>query len=66
MGSAYVAAMFGTRHPSVGLLSIGEEETKGNEVTLEAFKLLKESSLNFVGNIEGRDILKGGVDVARL
>jgi glycerol-3-phosphate acyltransferase PlsX len=64
MGSAYVAAMFGTRHPSVGLLSIGEEETKGNEVTLEAFKLLKESSLNFVGNVEGRDILKGEVDVA--
>jgi glycerol-3-phosphate acyltransferase PlsX len=64
MGSAYIAAMFGARHPSVGLLNIGEEETKGNEVTLEAFKLLKESSLNFVGNVEGRDILKGGVDVA--
>jgi glycerol-3-phosphate acyltransferase PlsX len=64
MGSAYVAAMFGARHPSVGLLSIGEEETKGNEVTLEAFRLLKESPLNFVGNVEGRDILKGEVDVA--
>jgi len=63
MGSAYVAAMFGARHPSVGLLSIGEEETKGNEVTLEAFRLLKESRLNFVGNVEGRDVLKGGVDV---
>ena len=63
MGSAYVAAMFGTRHPSVGLLSIGEEDTKGNEVTLEAFKLLKEGPLHFVGNVEGRDILKGAVDV---
>ena len=63
MGSAYVAAMFGTRRPAVGLLSIGEEETKGNEVTLEAFKLLKEGPLHFVGNVEGRDILKGGVDV---
>jgi glycerol-3-phosphate acyltransferase PlsX len=63
MGSAYVAAMFGTRHPAVGLLSIGEEETKGNEVTLEAFKMLKEGPLHFVGNVEGRDILRGGVDV---
>jgi len=63
MGSAYIAAMFGTRRPSVGLLSIGEEEVKGNEVTLEAFKLLKDSPLNFVGNVEGRDLLKGTVDV---
>ena len=63
MGSAYVAAMFGTRKPAVGLLSIGEEEVKGNEVTLEAFRLLKESPLNFVGNVEGRDLLKGEVDV---
>ena len=63
MGSAYIAAMFGTRRPAVGLLSIGEEEVKGNEVTLEAFRLLKEGPVNFVGNVEGRDILKGEVDV---
>ncbi len=63
MGSAYIAAMFGTRRPAVGLLSIGEEEVKGNEVTLEAFRLLKEGPVNFVGNVEGRDILKGDVDV---
>jgi glycerol-3-phosphate acyltransferase PlsX len=64
MGSVYVSALFGKSNPSVGLLSIGEEETKGNETSLEAFRLLKASRLNFVGNIEGRDILKGKVDVA--
>jgi phosphate acyltransferase len=63
MGSAYIAAMFGKRRPAVGLLSIGEEEVKGNEVTLEAFSMLKEGPLNFVGNVEGRDLLKGEVDV---
>jgi len=63
MGSAYVAAMFGTRRPAVGLLSIGEEDIKGNEVTLEAFALLKDGPLNFVGNVEGRDLLKGDLDV---
>ena len=63
MGSAYVDAMFGKRRPAVGLLSIGEEEVKGNEVTLEAFRLLKEGPLNFVGNVEGRDLLKGDLDV---
>lgn len=63
MGSAYVEAMFGARRPAVGLLSIGEEDSKGNEVTLEAFALLKEGPLNFVGNVEGRDLLRGEVDV---
>jgi glycerol-3-phosphate acyltransferase PlsX len=64
MGSAYIAAMFGTRRPAVGLLSIGEEDVKGNEVSLEAFAMLRKGPLHFVGNIEGRDILKGDVDVA--
>jgi glycerol-3-phosphate acyltransferase PlsX len=64
MGSIYVAAMIGRRQPTVGLLSIGEEAIKGNETSLEAFELLRKSKLNFVGNIEGRDILKGKVDVA--
>ena len=63
MGSAYIGAMFGTPRPAVGLLSIGEEEVKGNEVTLEAFSLLRDAPINFVGNVEGRDVLKGEVDV---
>ena len=63
MGSAYFEAMFSTRRPAVGLLSIGEEDVKGNEVSLGAFKLLKAGPLNFVGNVEGRDLLKGDVNV---
>jgi glycerol-3-phosphate acyltransferase PlsX len=47
----------------VGLLSIGEEDTKGNEVTKEAFKLLKASPINFIGNVEGRDVYSGTADV---
>lgn len=64
MGSIYVASVLGITHPRVGLLSIGEEDSKGNEASLEAFSLLKKSTLNFAGNIEGRDILAGKVDVA--
>ncbi len=66
MGEVYFRAMFGKRHsagPRVGLLSIGEEETKGNELTREAFELLKHLPLNFVGNVEGRDLYNGKVDV---
>lgn len=63
MGAIYVEAMLGKANPSIGLLSIGEEENKGNEVTLEAFAMFKQSTLNFFGNVEGRDILKGKVDV---
>jgi glycerol-3-phosphate acyltransferase PlsX len=51
------------RGPRVGLLSIGEEESKGNELTREAFQLLKRLSINFVGNVEGRDLFNGEVDV---
>src|ERR1700688_1171411 len=51
------------RRPRVGLLSIGEEETKGNELTRESFQLLKQLPLNFVGNVEGRDLFNGRVDV---
>jgi len=64
MGSVYVSAMLRKDRPTVGLVSIGEEDSKGNEVTLEAFALFKQSNLNFVGNIEGRDLLRGVVDVA--
>src|SRR5437899_473294 len=65
MGDVYFRAMFGKRSlaPRVGLLSIGEEETKGNELTREAFQLLKQLPLNFVGNVEGRDLYGGRVDV---
>ena len=59
MGSIYVERMLNVQNPSIGLLSIGEERSKGNEVTLEAYQLLSESKLNFIGNVEGRDILKG-------
>jgi glycerol-3-phosphate acyltransferase PlsX len=50
-------------NPSVGLLNIGEEEGKGNDLVVEAHRMFKESSLNFCGNIEGRDILSGKADV---
>src|SRR5271157_2682027 len=63
MGEVYFRCMFGTRRPRVGLLSIGEEDTKGNELTREAFQLLKQLPLNFVGNVEGRDLYNGQVDV---
>jgi glycerol-3-phosphate acyltransferase PlsX len=64
MGDAYARAVLGTTRPTVGLMSIGEEEAKGSELTKEAFPLLRElSSLNFVGNVEGRDVFSGTVDV---
>src|ERR1700746_1919962 len=67
MGDVYFRAMFGkkpgSKGPRVGLLSIGEEETKGNDLTREAFQLLKQLPLNFVGNVEGRDLYNGHVDV---
>ena len=63
MGDIYSRAIFGIRRPRVGLLSIGEEDTKGNELTREAFKSLKLAPINFIGNVEGRDIFKGEIDV---
>jgi phosphate acyltransferase len=63
MGEVYCRQILGIRRPRVGLLSIGEEETKGNELTREAFQLLKHLPLNFVGNVEGRDLYSGTVDV---
>src|SRR5262250_1946886 len=63
MGEIYFRSIFGTQRPTVGLLSIGEEETKGNELTRESFRLLKQLPLNFVGNVEGRDLYNGEVDV---
>jgi glycerol-3-phosphate acyltransferase PlsX len=63
MGEVYFRSIFGTRRPRVGLLSNGEEETKGNELTREAYKLLKQVPINFIGNVEGRDLYNGQVDV---
>ncbi len=63
MGDIYFRSMFGTARPRVGLLSIGEEEGKGNEVTREAYQVLKQLPINFAGNVEGRDIYNGQVDV---
>src|SRR5258706_9040364 len=63
MGSIYAREMLMLPNPTVGLLSIGEESTKGNALTLEAYELLSKSRLNFVGNVEGRDILKGKANV---
>jgi glycerol-3-phosphate acyltransferase PlsX len=63
MGDIYSRTIFGIRRPRVGLLSIGEEDTKGNELTKEVFKALKRAPINFIGNVEGRDIFKGEVDV---
>jgi glycerol-3-phosphate acyltransferase PlsX len=63
MGEVYAKYLLKNPNPRVGLLSIGEEQTKGNELTKEAFKLLTETSLNFIGNVEGRDLLVGNADV---
>src|SRR5712692_2815777 len=63
MGEIYYRAIFGTRRPKVALLSIGEEEMKGNELTREAYNRLKQLPINFVGNVEGRDVFAGNVDV---
>jgi glycerol-3-phosphate acyltransferase PlsX len=64
LGSLYAKNVYGIENPSVGLLNIGEEETKGNLLTIAVHKLLAESEeINFVGNIEGRDIFRGKADV---
>lgn len=64
MGDVYARQIMGKPSPTIGLLSIGEEESKGNELTREAFKgLEEEQSLNFIGNVEGRDVFSGAADV---
>lgn len=63
MGSIYAEEMFNIKNPTIGLLNIGEEESKGNDVVKETLKLLKQSKLNFIGNVEGRDILPGKADI---
>lgn len=63
MGNVYSREILKRKKPRVGILSIGTEDTKGNELTLEAFKLCKKLNLNFIGNIEGHDLFKDHVDV---
>ena len=66
MSTIYLRNTFGIEHPAIGLLNIGTEETKGNELVKESYKLLKEKSkeldINFIGNVEGRDAFSGEVD----
>ena len=67
MASVYLSTTLGVKEPKVGLLNIGTEETKGNELTKEAYHLLKENAkecnINFIGNVEGRDAFSGNVDI---
>ena len=63
MGSIYSRAVLGKKNPRVGILSIGTEDSKGNELTLAAFKLCKHLDLNFIGNVEGHDLFKDRADV---
>jgi glycerol-3-phosphate acyltransferase PlsX len=64
IGADYMKKCMNIENPRVGLINVGTEEEKGNQVTKEAHELLKTAGVNFVGNIEGREILAGGVDVA--
>jgi glycerol-3-phosphate acyltransferase PlsX len=63
MGSVYAREVLRKKSPRVGILSIGTEDSKGNELTLEAFRLCKKLDLNFIGNVEGHDLFKDHVDV---
>jgi glycerol-3-phosphate acyltransferase PlsX len=63
MGSVFAEDILGVRRPEVRLLSIGEESEKGNELTLAAHELLRQSNLNFIGNTEARELLRGAADV---
>jgi phosphate acyltransferase len=63
IGTTAASYLFKKANPSVGLLNIGQEDSKGNELTFEAYKLFKQHDMNFVGNVEGNSILKGEVDV---
>lgn len=63
MGSVYSREILGYARPRVGLLSVGTEDVKGNDLTQETFKLCKQLALNFIGNVEGHDLFENGVDV---
>jgi glycerol-3-phosphate acyltransferase PlsX len=63
MADVFARYVIGMKNPSIGILSIGEEEGKGNAMVRDAYDLLRESQLDFIGNVEGRDIFTGEVDV---
>jgi len=63
MGSVFANHIYGIDNPTVGLLSVGEEKSKGDTLTVESHELLEKSGLNFIGNVEGRDIMKGNTHV---
>ncbi len=63
MGNIYCREIFKIENPKVALLNVGSEEKKGNEVSIESYQMIKDSNLNFIGNIEGRDIFEGHADV---
>lgn len=63
MGSIYMQKIFGVESPRIGLLSSGEEDTKGSHLVQKAHKMLRKSKINFIGNVEGRDIASGRADV---
>jgi len=63
MGQIFMESVLGLRYPRIGLMSVGEESAKGNELTREAFERIQASSLNFIGNVEGKDIFSGKADV---
>ena len=63
MGSIYMKNVYGIEKPKIALLSVGEEKSKGDNLTIEAYELLEKSGLNFIGNVEGRDVLRGKADV---
>jgi glycerol-3-phosphate acyltransferase PlsX len=63
MGSIYAEKMFGVKDPRVGLLSVGEERSKGNELVFESIELLENANINFIGNVEGRDVMRSTADV---
>jgi glycerol-3-phosphate acyltransferase PlsX len=63
MGHTFMGSVMGIKKPRIGLMSVGEEKIKGNELTKEAFERLQDSPLNFIGNVEGKDIYSGKADV---
>jgi phosphate acyltransferase len=63
MGTIFAREIYNIKDPTVGLLSVGEEDTKGSETVVAAHKLIKKTNLNFLGNVEGRDILRGTANV---
>ncbi len=63
MGQIFMESVLGLKNPRIGLMSIGEEDTKGNELTRETYELLESSPLNFIGNVEGKDLYSGKADI---